>query len=168
MPVLSGLLTCSTGRVRTEEVSLCSASFSPTRQGGSVHKPTISPITGPSQHSFFSPLFFWICFYFGKLPFLCTNGTKCFCYAAPVETCERLNLRLHSSRCVSTDCLSQFFTQGRGRHQHSTLICSKCPKSDVPILDICVRMHFLKSIKESLNLFHSVIDFSWEKVENLS
>lgn len=65
--------------------------FSPVSQGGSVNKPTISPITGPSQLSF-SPLPSSLLNMFlrGTLyPFLCTNGAACFCY---VETCEQLNL----------------------------------------------------------------------------
>lgn len=93
--------------------------FHPASQGRSVNKPTISPITGPSQLAVFLSCFFP---HGTLLPFLCSRGAACLCCAVPVETCEDLNRRLHSCRCVSTD------RPGQKIHQRCALICSECSK----------------------------------------
>lgn len=94
-------------------------SFSPAWLGGSVNKPTITPITRPSQLFFFFPVFSsFLCprFLCSLLHFLLypvpavKSGVCPVVWICLVETCgwQKLNHRLHSSRCVPTDCLDQF------------------------------------------------------------
>lgn len=91
MHVLSGLLTCSTGRVRTEEVSLCSALFQSGQSGWFCKQANnLSYYRTLPALLFLPPSSLLNMFLHGTLhPFLCTNGAACFCY---VETCEQLNL----------------------------------------------------------------------------
>lgn len=146
MDVLSGLLTCSTGRVRTEEVSLCSALFQSGQSGWFCKQANNLSYYRTLPALLFPPPFFSSEYVFAW------NTLSFSLYQQPVFVMLRLVSSLiswlHSSRCVSTDCLSRFFTQGQGNHQHFSLICFKCPKSDVPMLDICIRLPFLKSISE--------------------